>query len=148
MVHQQDQAFSTRRLAALELQAVTARMKAQREKMRLHCVPEIHTGPVISGVVGRRKFTSTFWGDAVNTAALMEAKGASGRINVSETVAGNVKTLCEQEPRGSIVAKHERAHEMFFLSRLKPEFSRDPEGRMPNQNFTAECSRLVTGFSG
>jgi len=78
----------------------------------------------------------------------MEANGASGRINVSETVAGNVKTLFEPEPRGSIVAKHERAHEMFFLNRLKPEFSRDPEGRMPNESFTTECNRLVTGFSG
>ena len=138
-------------LAALEIHAVTVRMKAQREKMRLPALElrvGIHTGPVISGVVGRRKFTFDIWGDAVNTAALMEANGASGRINVSETVAGNVKTLFELEPRGSIVAKHERAHEMFFLNRLKPEFSRDPEGRMPNENFTAECNRLVTGFSG
>ena len=78
----------------------------------------------------------------------METNGASGRINVSETVAGNVKTLFELEPRGSIVAKHERAHEMFFLNRLKPEFSRDPDGRIPNENFTAECNRLLTGFSG
>jgi len=138
-------------LAALELQAVTARMKAQREKMRLAALElrvGIHTGPVISGVVGRRKFTFDIWGDGVNTAALIEANGASGRINVSETVAGNVKTLFVLEPRGPIVAKHERAHEMFFLNRLKPEFSRDPDGRMPNADFTAECNRLVTGFSG
>jgi adenylate cyclase len=54
-------------LAALELQAVTARMKAQREKMRLAALElrvGIHTGPVISGVVGRRKFTFDIWGDA------------------------------------------------------------------------------------
>jgi class 3 adenylate cyclase len=138
-------------LAALELQAVMARVRAQREKVRLAALDlrvGIHTGPVISGVVGRRKFTFDIWGDAVNTAALMEANGAAGRINVSETVAGNVKTLFELEPRGSIVAKHDRAHEMFFLNRLKPEFSRDPEGRMPNEKFTAECNRLVTGFAG
>ena len=59
-----------------------------------------------------------------------------------------MKTLFELEPRGSIVAKHDRAHEMAFLNRLKPEFSRDPEGRQPNQNFDAECNRLLTGFSG
>jgi adenylate cyclase len=40
------------------------------------------------------------------------------------------------------------AHEMFFLNRLKPEFSRDPEGRIPNENFAAECNRLLTGFPG
>jgi hypothetical protein len=46
------------------------------------------------------------------------------------------------------VAKHERAHEMFFLNRLKSEFSRDPQGQTPNQNFAAERSRMLTGFSG
>ena len=98
-------------LAALEIQAVTARMKAQREKMRLPALElrvGIHTGPVMSGVVGRRKFTFDIWGDAVNTAALMEANGAPGRINVSETVAGNVKTLFELEPRGAVETKHNR----------------------------------------
>ncbi len=138
-------------LAALEMQATVARMKALREKMRLPVLElrvGIHAGPVISGVVGKHKFTFDIWGDTVNTAAVMEANGVPGRINVSGTVAGHVRTLFELEPRGSIVAKHERAHEMFFLNRLKPEFSRDPEGRIPSQNFAAECNRLLTGFSG
>jgi class 3 adenylate cyclase len=138
-------------LAALEMRAAVARMKALREKMRLPALElriGLHSGPVISGVVGKNKFTFDIWGDAVNTAALMETNGAPGRINVSETVVGHVKTLFDLEPRGPIVAKHDRSHEMFFLNRLKPEFSRDPEGRAPNQNFAAECSRLLTGFSG
>jgi hypothetical protein len=63
----------------------------------------------------------------------MEANGMLGRINVSETVAGHVRTLFELDPRGSVVAKHERAREMFFLNRLKPEFSRDPEGHIPKR---------------
>ena len=87
-------------------------------------------------------------GDAVNTAALMEANGAPGRINVSESVAGHVKKLFELEPRGRIAAKHERTHEMYFLNRLKPEFSRDADGRIPNERFVAECNQLHTGFSG
>jgi class 3 adenylate cyclase len=138
-------------LAALEIQAVMARMKAQREKMRLPTLElrvGVHSGPVMSGVVGRRKFTFDIWGDAVNTAALMEANGAPGRINVSESVAGHVKKLFELEPRGPIAAKHERTHEMFFLNRLKPEFSRDADGRIPNESFVAECNQLHTGFSG
>ncbi|BCH35151.1 hypothetical protein MesoLjLc_70810 [Mesorhizobium sp. L-8-10] len=138
-------------LAALEIQAVTARMKAQREKMRLPALElrvGIHTGPVISGVVGRRKFTFDIWGDAVNTAALMEENGVPGRINVSETVAGNVKTLFELEPRGTIETKHGRRLEMFFLDRLKPEYSRDVHGHMPGEKFVAECNRLLGGFSG
>ena len=138
-------------LAALEFQAAVARTKVQREKMRLPALDlrvGIHTGPVTSGIVGKRKFTFDIWGDAVNTASLMEANGMPGRINVSESVAGHVNTLFELEPRGPVQAKHDRAHEMFFLNRLKPEFSRDPEGRIPNQNFAAECNRLLTGFSG
>jgi adenylate cyclase len=138
-------------LAALEIQAVMARMKAQREKMRLPALElriGIHTGPVMSGVVGRRKFTFDIWGDAVNTAALMEANGAPGRINVSETVVGKVKTLFELEPRGAVETKHNRKLEMFFLNRLKPEYSRDADGRTPNEKFVAEGNRMLSGFSG
>ena len=138
-------------LAALEIQATVARMKTQREKLRLPALElriGIHTGPVISGVVGRRKFTFDIWGDAVNTAALMEANGASGRINVSETVAGHAKALFQLEPRGAVETKHGRQLEMFFLDRLRPELSRDAEGRVPNEKFAAECNRLFTGFSG
>ena len=138
-------------LTALEMLSAVARMKALREKMRLPALElriGLHSGPVMSGVVGKNKFTFDIWGDAVNTAALMETNGVPGRINVSETVAGHVKTLFDLEPRGPIVAKHDRSHEMFFLNRLKPEFSRDAEGRTPNQNFAAECNRLLTGFSG
>jgi class 3 adenylate cyclase len=108
----------------------------------------VHTGPVISGVVGRRKFTFDIWGDAVNTAALMETNGAPGRTNISETVAGHVRSLFDLEPRGAIETKHHRLLEMFFLNRLKPEFSRDAEGRLPNEKFAAERNRLLTGFSG
>ena len=138
-------------LAALEMLAAVARMKAMREKMRLPALEMrvgLHSGPVMSGVVGKNKFTFDIWGDAVNTAALMEANGAPGRVNISETVAGHVKTLFELEPRGPVVAKHDRSHEMFFLNRLKREFSRDAEGRAPNQAFAAECNRLLTGFPG
>jgi adenylate cyclase len=138
-------------LTALEMLAVVSRMKTMREKMRLPALEirvGLHSGPVMSGVVGKNKFTFDIWGEAVNTAALMEANGSPGRVNVSESVAGHAKTLFELEPRGPIVAKHDKAHEIFFLNRLKPEFSRDAEGRAPNQAFAPECSRLLTGFSG
>jgi adenylate cyclase len=134
-------------LAALEMQATVVRIKSQNEKTRspaLELRVGIHTGPVISGVVGNRRFTFDIWRDAVNTASFMEARGVPGRINVSETVAGHVKALFELEPRGFIEAKHERAHEMFFLNRLKPEFSRNLDG-LPNENFAAEYNRLA-GF--
>jgi class 3 adenylate cyclase len=135
-------------LAALEMQATVGRIRRRSEKLRLPALDlriGIHTGPVISGVVGNRRFSFDVWGDAVNTASFMEAHGLPGRINISQSVAGHVQTLFALEPRGLIKAKHARAHEMFFLNRLKPEFSRDAEGCLPNDNFAAACNSVLGG---
>jgi class 3 adenylate cyclase len=129
-------------LAALEMQAMVNRANVRSHKIRLRPLElrvGIHTGPVIAGVVGNRRVTFDVWGDAVNIASFMETNGVSGRINISETVAGYVKRFFELEPRGAIEVKHDRVHEMFFLDRLKPEFSRDAEGRLPNERFITEC---------
>jgi len=133
-------------LAALEMQATVARMEPRSEGLRLPPLDlriGIHTGPVISGVVGKRRFAFDIWGDAVNMASFMESNCTAGRINLSDTVAGHAKTLFDLEPRGRVEAKHERTHEMFFLNRLRQEFSRDQAGRLPNESFAAECDRLT-----
>ena len=135
-------------LAALEMQGAAARIKTRRETMRLPALElrvGVHTGPVISGVVGAHRFSYDIWGDAVNTASFMEAHCEPGRINISDTAAGRVKALFELEPRGPVEAKHERTHEMFFLNRLKREFSRDDAGRRLNERFAAEYDRLSGG---
>src|SRR5438034_6911846 len=125
-------------LAALEMRTHLDRFKARCERIGENAVQlriGIHTGPVISGVVGNRRMTFDIWGDAVNTAWFMEAFGVAGRINVSETVAGHVHGLFELEPRGPVETKHERAHEMFFLNGLKKEYSGGGDGDAPNQSF-------------
>lgn len=132
-------------LAALEMQTHLARLKERYESNGENAVQlriGIHTGPVISGVVGNRRMTFDIWGDAVNTAWFMEAFGIAGRINVSETVAGHVQALFELEPRGAIEAKHKRTHEMYFLNGLKKGYSRDEGSHLPNEHFLAEYSRL------
>jgi adenylate cyclase len=132
-------------LAALEMRAQLDHIKAHWEAIgedALQLRIGIHTGPVISGVLGHRRMTFDIWGDAVNTAWFMEAFGVAGRINVSETVAGHVQALFDLEPRGRIEAKHERQHEMFFLNGLKKEFSRSGESHLPNDSFLAEYNRL------
>jgi adenylate cyclase len=132
-------------LAALDMQAHLGHLKARCERTGENA-PQlrigIHTGPVISGVVGNRRMTFDIWGDAVNTAWFMEAFGVAGRINVSESVAGHVQALFELEPRGPVEAKHERAHEMYFLNGLKNEYSRNGDGHLPNAHFLAEYDRL------
>ena len=70
-------------LAALELQDYMSRANQQRERLRLprwELRIGLHTGSVMAGVVGRRKFTYDIWGDAVNVAARMEAAGNAGCI--------------------------------------------------------------------
>ena len=133
-------------LAALEMQATVSRMKSRDDASRLPSLElriGIHTGPVICGVVGNRRFAFDIWGDAVNIASFMEAQCLPGRINVSDTAAGHAKALFDLEPRGRVEAKHQRTHEMFFLNRLKPEFSSDRDGQQPNENFAAEYDRLT-----
>lgn len=75
----------------------------------------IHTGPVITGVVGLRKFTYDIWGDAVNMAARMEQHGEPGKINISSSTYGLVKDKFTCTPRGKIEAKNKGEVEMYFV---------------------------------
>jgi class 3 adenylate cyclase len=132
-------------LAALEIQGYMARMNTLRDKMRLprwELRIGIHTGSVMAGVVGKRKFTYDIWGDAVNVAALMEANGVPGQINLSESTYHRVKNFFDTEDRGTIGAKNKGGLPMFFLTRIKPPFSGDSHGRIPNGEFTAARERL------
>lgn len=111
-------------LAGLGIQDYVARANVQRERMRMppwELRVGIHTGGVMAGVVGRRKFTYDVWGDAVNIAARMEACGEPGRVNVSEDTWQHVRGRFEAEPRGYIEAKHKGRLAMFFLTRIQPE---------------------------
>ncbi|MBL4587117.1 MAG: hypothetical protein JKX84_08700, partial [Flavobacteriales bacterium] len=82
----------------------------------------IHTGSVISGVVGKNKFAFDIWGDAVNTAARMESSGSAMKVNISGSTYQLIKDYFECTARGKIKAKNKGEIEMFFVDRLKPEF--------------------------
>jgi class 3 adenylate cyclase len=110
-------------LAGLGIQDYVLRTNLQRQKLRMppwELRVGIHTGGVMAGVVGRRKFTYDIWGDAVNVAARMEACSEPGRVNISESTWQRVQTKFEAEPRGSIEAKHKGRLEMFFLTPIRP----------------------------
>jgi adenylate cyclase len=60
----------------------------------------VHTGPVVAGVIGLRKFIYDLWGDTVNIASRMESQGEPGRIQVTENVCELLGDRFEFEPRG------------------------------------------------
>ncbi len=138
-------------LAAQAMLGAVERLRAQREKVRLPALDiriGVHSGPIMAGVVGRRKFTYDIWGDTVNIAARLETGSEPNRVNVSEQVWNQVKTLFDATPRGTIEMHNKAPLPMYFLDRLKPEFSRDSSGRQANDAFAAARERMATGFSG
>ena len=60
----------------------------------------VHTGAVLAGVIGTKKFAYDIWGDAVNTASRMESHGVAGRIHVSDAFRRAAGDAFEFEERG------------------------------------------------
>ncbi|MDH4058506.1 MAG: adenylate/guanylate cyclase domain-containing protein [Cyclobacteriaceae bacterium] len=115
----EDSAFNF--FAALEMQQFITNRKAKNDavgkpafEMRLG----IHTGPVVAGIVGVKKFQYDIWGDAVNTASRMESNGEVGKVNISQATYEVIKdepnfTL---EKRGMIQVKGKGEMEMYFVN--------------------------------
>ena len=75
----------------------------------------IHTGPVVAGIVGIKKFQYDIWGDTVNIAARLESGSETGKINISQSTFEKVNHLFKCEYRGKIEAKNKGAIDMYFV---------------------------------
>jgi adenylate cyclase len=108
--------------AALDMQDFMARRRALREALGRPAFAMrvgIHTGPVVAGIVGVKKFQYDIWGDTVNTANRMESTGEPGRVNISNSTRQLIATTpgFRFHERGIVEAKGKGGLAMWFVER-------------------------------
>ncbi len=109
-------------MAAFEMQKFIKTLHHENGRNKLNDLRiGIHTGPVLAGVVGKKKFAYDIWGDTVNIASRMESCGEAGKINVSANTYYLIKDHFECSSRGKITVKGKGELDMYFVEKEKPQ---------------------------
>jgi guanylate cyclase len=99
---------------ALEMRDYVSQHEFQGRKLSFRI--GINSGPVVAGVIGRKKFIYDLWGDVVNTASRMESHGQGGRIQITRDTYELVKHDFVCEPRGTVNVKGKGDMEVWFVN--------------------------------
>ena len=124
-------------LASLEIQRTVIELAKNTPKdehqwgLRLG----VHTGNLVAGVIGIKRFAYDIWGDTVNVASRVESGGEVGRVNISGQTYLEIKEFFECEYRGKIYAKNKGDIDMYFVNGIRPELSVDGLGIEPSSAF-------------
>jgi class 3 adenylate cyclase/tetratricopeptide (TPR) repeat protein len=103
--------------AALEMVTVIEdEKKSNSDLIRFDIRIGVHTGPVVAGIVGTKKWQYDIWGDTVNIASGMESNSVPGMINISETTYKEVTDEFQPEFRGEMEIKNRGYLKMYFVS--------------------------------
>lgn len=132
-------------LAALEIQAFMNQMKEIKAAQNLpywQLRLGIHSGELIAGVIGDKKFAYDVWSDTVNTASRCESSGMTGKINISSSTYELIKDFFQCEYRGEVPAKHKGQIKMYFVLGLLPELQREGHPNIPNAKFEIRYASL------
>jgi len=103
--------------AALDILKYMEERKQQKGENTFEVRIGMHSGSVVAGIVGVKKFAYDIWGDTVNTAARMEQSSEPGRINISQVTYERIKDLYACTFRGEIDAKNKGAMRMYFIEK-------------------------------
>jgi adenylate cyclase len=95
----------------------------------------IHTGPVTASITGKKKISYDIKGDTVNIASRVEAVSENGMILISVMTYELVKEFFDCEYFGKLPVKYKGDLQMYRVKGLKPEFSVDSPGVIPNEGF-------------
>ncbi len=108
--------------AALDIRDLIERIKADKQQegapffeVRIG----VHTGPVVAGIVGVKKFAYDIWGDTVNIASRMESGGVAGKVNISQATYDILQhdTRFVFEDRGMVTVKGDKQWKMWLVER-------------------------------